>query len=96
LLALQRWVMCDARCKHSFWSCFLYVLYRTSWSCGQNLRDGDETLTLQDRDETETLSKKSRRDRDLNVPRPRREVRLLKPGMWKWKLESEAMEAEAL
>ena len=29
--------------------------------------------------ETETLSKNSRRDRDLDVPRPRRDTRLLKP-----------------
>ena len=41
-----------------------------------------ETLTLRDRDETETLSKNSRRDRDLNVPRPKRDTRLLKPNVY--------------
>ena len=49
---------------------FVYTPYQ-SWSLGQNLQDRDETLTLRDRDETETLSKNSRRDRGLNVARPR-------------------------
>jgi len=32
---------------------------------------------------TETLSKKSRRDRDLNMPRPKRDTRLLKLTVYK-------------
>ena len=40
------------------------------WSLGQNLRDRDETL-----------SKNSRRDRDLNEPRPKQDTRLLKPNV---------------